>query len=230
MKILINQYFKFIFPLLLLLLLGRETAIFMAIPQEHYLKELDFFIPSLIENDEKKARFSDALAPNIANRKFVHIRYKYCARKLATYLLFDKQKIVAQRQECLNILDNALAVAPSSALIWLEKAKLHGQQENGDELLNQSLFNAWHVAKRQDWIGIRRIVLSLQNWEKLSDVNKANAMADFLYFSPNSRNVVRNLARQYLLNPAAKPIVEAWIAKSDVNVQRQFIGHVRSGR
>ncbi|PCI88202.1 MAG: hypothetical protein COB24_03675 [Hyphomicrobiales bacterium] len=230
MKIFINQYFKFIFPLLLLLLLGRETAIFMAIPQEHYLKELDFFIPSLIENDEKKAKFSNAVAPNIANRKLAHIRYKYCARKLATYLIFDKPKVVAQRLQCLSILDDALAVAPSSALIWLEKAKLHGQQENSDELMNQSLFNAWHVAKRQDWVGLRRMVLSLQNWDKLSDVNKANAMADFMYFSPKSSNIVRSLAHQYLLNPAAKPIAEAWISQSEVQVQRQFIGFVRSGR
>lgn len=93
MKILINQYFKFIFPLLLLLLLGRETAIFITIPREHYLKELDFFVPSLIENDAQKAKFSDALAPNIANRKLVHIRYKFCSRNLTTYSVFYKDKV-----------------------------------------------------------------------------------------------------------------------------------------
>lgn len=230
MKIFINQYFKFIFPLLLLLLLGREAAIFLATPPEHYLKEVDFFVPSLIENNVKKAKFSDAVASGVANRKLAHMRHKSCSRQLTTYLVFQKDKVAAQLQKCISILEDALGVAPSSALIWLEKAKLHSQQKNGDALMNQSLFNAWHVAKRQDWVAWRRMVVSLQNWDKLSDGNKARAKADFTYFSPNSRNIVRALAQQYLLNPLAKPIVESWIVKSEVKVQKQFIGYVRSGR
>lgn len=230
MKRIINQYFKFIFPALLLLLLGRETAIFLITPNEHHLQDASFFAPHLIENDEAKSSFSDGLAPYISNRKLVHNRYKTCFLTLSRYEIFDKEKASAQLQKCIEILDDALAAAPSTPLIWLEKAELYSRQQNGTDLMNQALLNAWHTGKRQKWVAHRRVNFSLENWQKLTAMNKANSEADFMRYSPNDNQLLRSLARYFLLNANAKPVIEAWIAKSEVKVQRRFIGYVRSGR
>uniref|UniRef100_A0A2A4YXJ7 Uncharacterized protein n=1 Tax=OCS116 cluster bacterium TaxID=2030921 RepID=A0A2A4YXJ7_9PROT len=230
MKTLINQYFKFIFPLLIFLLLVREAAILIATPDEYYLEDVSFFAPALIKADRQKASFSDQLSVYISNRKLVHIRYKTCVQTLNRYRIFDPQKSPAQRQKCIQMLNVALKAAPASPLIWLELASLYTQQKNTAGQMNQSLFNAWQIAKHQAWVGQRRITFSLNNWAKLSDANKIHAKADFMHFSPRNRGIIKSLAQQYLQNPIAKPIAAAWIAESPLKTQKQFVGYVRAAR
>ncbi|MBL1422638.1 MAG: hypothetical protein COC24_019195 [Alphaproteobacteria bacterium] len=230
MKTLINQYFKFIFPLLILALLARETAILIATADEHYLEDVSFFAPARIKNNSKKAGFADQLLTYISNRKLVHVRYKTCAQTLNRYRVFDPQKTAEQTQKCIQILNDALKAAPSSPLIWLELAALYAQQQDAAAQMNQSLLNAWQIAKYQAWVGQRRIVFSLGNWAQLSGANKAHAKADFMHFSPNNRSVIKSLAQQFAQNPTVKPIATAWIADSSTKTQKQFIDYVRAAQ
>ncbi len=226
---LIKNYFRFIFPFLILLLLGRETAILMATPNEHLLVDINYFVPSLIKIDTKKANLSKALNPYFSSNKLVYAQYKPCQVKLQIYKNYNQLEVESQLKICLKILDDALKVAPASQLVWYEKALLHSQQNNAEKKFNLSLHNMWIVAHRQSWIAHRRILLSLDNWVILNQKNKINAELDFLRYGSNT-NILRKLARQFLADANAKPIIENWIRKSEKQVQRRFVNYVRAAR
>lgn len=226
MKI-ISVYFKFIFPVLILLLLGREFAVLRATPNENVMQNVSFFVPELIKNDAENAEFAEWLSPYVANRRLTHLRYKACLNELRNYLVFNRNKEAGQREECLRILNDGLAVAPSSPLIWLEKAKQYAALGE-TELLNMSLTNARIVAKKQSWVVKRRIDFSLQNWDDLSDANKQAAEFDFLFMSPEDKDLVQSVATLYLLQPDAKEVIEVWLEKSDVKVQKRFVKYLKA--
>lgn len=226
----VNIYFKLLLPIFMLLILARETLVYMATPSEHYLDDVSFFIPSQIKLEPKKAALAETLSPYISNRKLVHENYKACAKDLTTFKVFYKNKLADQYVKCIDILEKILTNAPSSPLIWMEKAKLHSFQKSQNKLMNQALYNSWKVAKRQAWVANRRVVFALNNWENINSQNQQNAENDFLFFSPNRGKMVKSVALNFLLNPDAKHIVTAWIGKAEAKVQRQFVGHVRSGK
>ena len=226
----VRLYFKYILPLMLVVFLGREVTIFIATPNEYILEAVSFFEPAKLKNDQFKAGLVTMIKPFIANRKIVHSQYKSCHHDLIRYEIFEKTLFADQLINCLDILDSALIAAPSSPLIWLEKANLQAKNPATIDGLNKSLHNAWQVAKRQAWVAIRRIEFSLNHWQILNAENRQIAEQEFLFYAPQKRELVRILAHQYLLKPQLKNIISTWVGKSNLAVQRQFIADINSTR
>jgi hypothetical protein len=133
----------------------------------------------------------------------------------------------ADANDCLQILDEALATQPTASELWLERARVLFAMKRADEAV-RSLDRSFETGRREGWIASTRVVVGLRNWDSLPSDLRSRVRSD-LRIVLAGEYLSDRLAAEFIRDPDLRRRATALL--DDMGMPegaREFIDLVRS--
>lgn len=199
------------------LLCARLLLVNLATPAEIWFAE---FTPMVAAGDTALASpVANALAPILRDPNVMRTRLTECSAR-------DVPR--GDANPCLPIVEEALAVLPTSAELWLERARILASDGIFDERFFESLRKSFDASPREGWITAQRMPFMLRQAERLPP-DLVDLMVADLGMILGNWDLAGPLASAYVADPFFRDSTWAFVEQhASLDQQQWLIARIRA--
>ncbi len=190
---------------------ARLLLVNMATPSDIWLSE---FTPMVAAgNTGIASAIADALSPIVRDPALVRTRLMECSAR-------DVPR--GEADPCLAIVEEGLAILPTSAELWLERARILASDGSFDERFFESLRKSFEAAPREGWIAAQRLPFLLRHAERLPP-DLTDVMTADLGMILGDWDLAAPLASAYVADPFFRDSTWAFVEQHASLEQQQWL-------
>lgn len=199
------------------LLGARLLLVNLATPAEIWFSE---FTPMIAAGNTNLASpIANALSSVIRDPAVMRTRLTECSQRDAPREGADP---------CLPIIEEALAILPTSAELWLERARILARDGLFDDRFFESLRKSFEASPREGWITAQRLPFMLRQAERLPP-DLVDLMAADLRMILGDWDLAGPLASAYVADPFFRSSTWAFVElHASLDQQQWLIGRIRA--
>ncbi|MCC6736285.1 MAG: hypothetical protein IT534_09175 [Bauldia sp.] len=198
------------------LLGARLLLVTVATPSDIWLSE---FTPMVAAADTAVASpIANLVAPIVRDPAVVRTRLMECTAR-------DVPRELAN--PCLAVVEEGLAILPTSAELWLERARVLATDGLFDDRFFESLRKSHDASPREGWIAAQRLPFLLRHASRLPP-DLTELMAADLMMVLGDWDLAAPVARAYVTDPFLRDSTWAFVEQhASLEQQEWLIGRIR---
>ena len=199
------------------LLGARLLLVNLATPSDIWLSE---FTPMVTAGDTRMASpIANAVSPIVRDPSVIRTRLMECSAR-------DVPR--GEPNPCLPIVEEGLAILPTSAELWLERARILASMGGFDERFFDSLRMSQAASPREGWITAQRLPFLLRHAERLPPDLTEIMVAD-LAMILGDWDLAGPLASAYVADPFFRDSTWAFVEQhASLEQQSWLINRIRA--
>jgi len=199
------------------LLGARLLLVNLATPSDLWLSE---FTPMVTAGDTRLASpIANAVSPIVRDPAVIRTRLMECS---------TRERPRGEPNPCLAIVEEGLAILPTSAELWLERARILASIGGFDERFFDSLRKSQEASPREGWIAAQRLPFLLRHAERLPP-DLTEIMAADLTMILGDWDLAGPLASVYVADPFFRDSTWAFVEQhASLEQQSWLINRIRA--